>query len=104
MAKREFIEVNQLEKITLEDSLNYMEWHRDSEVDCAIVAPRLTEQDVVKPYLDKLKEKIFTNTERFSLSRESHGIGKVEWSKYLIPDYKVVELIDNLLSEQGDTE
>lgn len=100
MIKREFIEVNQLEKITLEDSLNYMEWHGDSKVDCVIVAPRLTEQDIVKPYLDKLKKQIEQNVERYCLSRESHGMGKVDWNEYLITESKVIELIDNLLSEQ----
>jgi hypothetical protein len=91
MAKREFIEVNQLEKITLEDSLNYMEWHRDSEVDCAIVAPRLTEQDIIKPYLTKLKAKMF-------------DLPKVEGKTYWDAVDDIGDMIDNLLSEQGDTE
>lgn len=90
MAKREFIEVNQLEKITLEDSLNYMEWHRDNEVDCVIVAPRLTEQDIVKPYLDKLKAKMF-------------DLPKADDKTYWDAVDDIGDLIDNLLSEQGDT-
>jgi hypothetical protein len=104
MSKREFIEVSQIENISLEDSLHYMEWHKSSEVEYDIVAPRLTEQDIVKPYLDKLKKQIEQNVERYCLSRESHGMGKVDWNEYLITESKVIELIDNLLSEQGDTE
>ena len=89
MAKREFIEVNQLEKVTLEDSLHYMEWHKDSEVECTIVAPRLTEQDIVKPYLTKLNAKMF-------------DLPKAEGKTYWDAVDDIGDLIDNLL--QGDTD
>lgn len=103
MAKREFIEKNTIDICgTIGGRNEFADCIRDSVKAVIDNAKSVTEQDIVKPYLDKLKEQIEQNVERYCLSRESHGMGKVDWNEYLITESKVIELIDNLLSEQGD--
>lgn len=89
MAKRKFIDVSQIENISLEDSLHYMEWYKSSEVEYDIVAPRLTEQDIVKPYIDKLSKKV---------ADMEFGIGYEPWEVR----NEILKVINNLLSEQGE--
>lgn len=104
MAKREFITKEQIKlkyPIMENDFGMVVNEGLHKELD---KMPAIAEQDIVKPYLDKLKEQIEQNVERYCLSRESHGMGKVDWNEYLITESKIIELIDNLLSEQGDTD
>lgn len=64
MAKREFIDKkafidrSAIEFVSLEDSLHYMEWSKSNEVKLEMIATTITEQGIVKPYLEKLKAEI----------------------------------------------
>ena len=89
MAKRELIDKNSIELVSLEDSLRYMEWHKDSEVELDIKATVVTEEEIVKPYLEKLESKLLDCCDpRIRTETE-------------IPVKKVLDLIDNLLTEKG---
>lgn len=78
--------------------------HQNGKTGDSICIKKESVREVVVSYLDKLKKQVSDNTERYSLSRESHGMGKVDWSEHLITESKVIELIDIMISEQGDTE
>lgn len=103
MAKRELCYKEDVKK-NHEKWIGYLDEDMIARLNIAVDKhiPTFTEQDIVKPYLEKLKEQIMGNIERYTLARESHGMGKVEWSDFLIKQNNVIELIDNLLSEQGE--
>lgn len=75
MAKREFIERTTM----LDDGSGF---HFDKPI---------TEQDIVKPYLTKLKAKMF-------------DLPKAEGKTYWDAVDDIGDMIDGLLSEQGDTD
>ena len=91
MAKHEFIDRVEIDKI----------FYRTKASDGLVgtyekildIKP-ITEQDIVKPYLDKLKEQIEEKVKEEWLEDSEYAMG----IKYTL------KLIDNLLSEQGDTE
>ena len=85
MAKREFIDTDKITYVSLEDSLHFVEYYKDSEAELNIVAPRISEEEIVKPYLEKLKEQI-----RYDYNRNIWGQYEYE---------KVMDSINNLLSE-----
>ena len=93
MAKRElidkkaFIDRSAIEFVSLKDSFRYMEWSKNNEVQLEMIATTTTEQEIVKPYLDKLTAKIH----RLRGCSCSH-------SDAVIDDIEAI--IDNLLSEQ----
>ena len=58
----------------------------------------ITEQDIIKPYLDKLREELRTE------AMEHSGTGEEVIQAYVDGLYESIKRINNLLSEQGDTE
>lgn len=64
MAKREFIDKkafidrSAIEFVSLKDSLRYMEWSKNNEVQLEMIATTITEQEIVKPILDKIRAEI----------------------------------------------
>ena len=116
MAKRELIDRNDLESTTI-----VTDDFSDNEVlDVVLMedvekAHVVTEQEVIKPYLDKLKEQIVGKsfTEEFfdedafnSMYSESVSKDTAECESYIemtiVKMDDVLRLIDNLLSEQED--
>lgn len=92
MAKRELIDKNSIELVSLEDSLRYMEWHKDSEVELDIKATIITEEEIIKPYLEKLNEHIINFPWGDTSGDFMTGVNAVS------------NLIDNLLTEKGAEE
>ena len=62
--KHKFIDINEIKVLSLEDSLHYMEWTASNGVELGVIAPTYTEQEIVKPYLEKLIE-IFENNKGY---------------------------------------
>lgn len=96
MAKREFIDKkafidrSAIEFVSLKDSLRYMEWSKNNEVQLEMIATTITEQEIVKPYLEKLKTEI----------EKKHTKAKQTSSVLQINAYTdCLQMIDNLLSE-----
>lgn len=56
--KKAFIDRSAIEFVSLEDSLRYMEWSKNNEVQLEMIATTITEQEIVKPYLDKIRAEI----------------------------------------------
>ena len=91
MAKRELID-----KVRLLDKLLYMGYMDDekSEIEDVVNALSVTEHEIVKSYLDKLKADISNMncyTARFP-----------DWTERHVNMDDVLKLIDNLLPEQGN--
>jgi hypothetical protein len=108
MTKRELIEKNKVKKLLDEG------WDRGvyprNDIMCL---PTLTEQEIVKPYLEKLKKQIVgkSSTEELfdedafnSMYSESVSKDTAECESYIemtiVKMDDVLRLIDNLLSEQ----
>ena len=101
MEKRVYITIDDAYKAVDKRIDNLKLYHRftkEKEIDVSGVKtqlwdmPKFTEQEIVKPYLEKLKNKFFDCCDsRIGVDTE-------------ITIFKVLQLIDNLLSEQGDTE
>lgn len=118
MAKRELIDREKAENITWEepsytDALNVLTEVRDKIRELPVIA----EQDIVKPYLEKLKEQIvgksytdeFLDEDAFnSMYSESVSKDTAEFESYIemtiVKMDDVLRLIDNLLSESGGEE
>ncbi len=93
MAKRKFID--------REDVLDTMRelWGTDGELMYAMKSiPTITEQDIVKPYLEKIREELRTE------AMEHSGTGEEVIQAYVDGLYEAIKRINNLLSEQGDTD
>lgn len=54
--------------------------------------------------LDKIRAEIEKTTSRYSISRESGGMGQVEWSDRLIKESEVMQIIDKYKAESEDKE
>ena len=52
--------------------------------------------------IEVLKKEIEQNAMRYSLAKESGGLGQVEWSEYLIPIDTVLKIIDSYFSKGED--
>ena len=96
MAKREFIDKQMMlseYSDILDCEINHSKYENTVK-EIIEEANEISEQDIVKPYLDKLKEQI-------------NEKAKEEWledSEYAMGIKYTLELIDNLLFEQGDKE
>lgn len=53
-----------------------------------------TVENASKVDIDAMKDEIEQNAMRYSLAKENHGMGHVEWNDYLISRDKVLEIID----------
>lgn len=53
--------------------------------------------------LEEIKAEIEQNTQRYSLSRASGGMGQDDWWDYLIKSDKVYDIIDNHISGKDAT-
>ena len=58
LMKHKFIDIKEIRCLSLEDSLHYMEWTASNGVELAVIAPTYTEQEIVKPYLEKIRAEI----------------------------------------------
>lgn len=96
MAKREFIDKkafidrSAIEFVSLEDSFRYMEWSKNNEVQLEMVATTTTEQEIVKPYLEKLRvdiEAVYDELDGYDPDSLGTFANRID------------DLIDNLLSE-----
>lgn len=96
MAKREFIDKkafidrSAIEFVSLEDSFRYMEWSKNNEVQLEMVATTTTEQEIVKPYLEKLRvdiEAVYDELDGYDPDSLGTFASRID------------DLIDNLLSE-----
>lgn len=98
MAKREFITKEQIKKKfpIMENDFGMVVNERLHKALDEL--PTITEQDIVKPYLDKLKKQAKKNSVRWYVGRVD---GKSD-DVVLLEDLEC--LVDNLLSEQGDTD
>ena len=95
MAKREFIDRVEIDKIFYRTKVS------DGLVgtyEKILDIKPITEQDIVKPYLDKLKKEILSE------AMEHSGTGEEVIQAYVDGLHEAIKRIDNLLSEQGDTE
>lgn len=84
MGKRDYVNLQEIEKQA-----------KSSDYKGTINVNAISEQEIVKPYLDKLKNSIKSHVvefELFGMCDEYVSIGILEY------------IINNLLSEQGDTE
>ena len=60
--------------------------------------------DMRKSVLEDIKTEIQEHTQRYTLARESGGMGQVEWSDYLTKADTVIEIIDKHISEKEKNE
>jgi hypothetical protein len=97
MAKREFIEKEKVKK-SLDEG-----WYRGvyprNDIICLHT---FTEQDIVKPYLEKIRKDMMYDIymEGVNMSGEYQGC----WVRFKEIEKIVDKYFDNLLSEQGDTD
>ena len=90
MAKRELIDRKQAVEVV---SNGFDRWHMINLLASQESIPAITEQEIVKPYLEKLKEQM-KNKEREAEFMNDWVNG---WNSCL---YEILLAIDNLLSEQ----
>lgn len=98
MAKREFIE-----KADIVDKCITYIGKESATMNLIERTNTLTEADIVKPYLDKLKEKL--SQIGFDHYFQCGEYLEEDVRKIKIMNFdRAMEIIDSLLSEQGDTE
>lgn len=72
---------------------------KDADRKAFYLAIKALEQE---PILDKIRAEIEQLSSRYSIARESGGMGQVEWSDRLIKESEVMQVLDKYKAESED--